>query len=85
MELYQKIRAYRLAHGITQTFVAEETNMSVKTLNAIEKGRQRLLAETFEKICVHGLKVSPKIFFDDDVLESKKHIQNLPSDMRRTG
>ena len=72
MELYEKVRAYRQANGITQSFVANQINMSPKTLNAIEKGRQRLQADTFELICRNGLKVDPSIFFTNEFLETKK-------------
>lgn len=71
MKLYEKVRAYRLAHGIKQTFVADETGISVKTINGIEMGRQRLSADMFELICTKGLKVNPGIFFAANVLITK--------------
>ena len=71
MKLSERIRAYRLKHGITQTFIAGKVGMSVKTLNGIELGRQRLDADLFEKICRQGFGIDPSIFFREDVLESK--------------
>jgi len=86
MELYKKIRSYRQSKGITQTFIASETNMSVKTINAIELGRKRLLADEFETICRDGLKVNPQIFFTDNILETKKKvISNQQPTLPRTG
>ena len=72
MQLYEKLRAYRMANGITQTHVAKIMRMSVKKLNAIEKGRQKLSADMFLEICKDGLKVDPAVFFAEDVLEIKK-------------
>lgn len=78
MELYKKLRAYRQSKGVTQTFIANETGMSVKKLNAIEKGRTRLLADEFEVICRDGLKVNPQIFFADNFLEIKNDAATEP-------
>lgn len=72
MKLHEKLLFYINAHGIKQTWLAEQLNISVKTLNAILRGRQRLAADMFEQICRNGLKVSPSIFFDNKFLETKK-------------
>ena len=71
MQLYEKLRAYRIGSGITQTHVAKTMQMSVKKLNAIEKGRQKLSADMFIEICRTGLKIDPAIFFADEVLNTK--------------
>ena len=71
MQLHEKLRSYRTEKGITQTHVAKTMRMSIKKLNAIEKGRQKLLADVFLDICRNGLKVDPAIFFADEVLETK--------------
>ena len=73
MLLHEKLRAYRKANGVTQTHVAKSMQLSVKKLNAIEVGRQRLDADLFVDICVRGLKVDPTIFFNDIVLETKSN------------
>ncbi|MEI6580101.1 MAG: helix-turn-helix transcriptional regulator [Eubacteriales bacterium] len=72
MQLYEKLRAYRLANGVTQTHVAKMMQMSVKKLNAIEKGRIKLSADLFLEVCKTGLKIDPASFFANEVLESKK-------------
>ena len=71
MKLHEKLRLYRSSRGITQTWVAEQAGISVKTLSAVELGRQRLTADTFELICRKGLGVDPGIFFKDQFLETK--------------
>jgi len=72
MQLYEKLRAYRLASGVTQTHVAKLMQISVKKLNAIEKGRQKLSADLFLSICTTGLKTDPASFFASEGLETKK-------------
>ena len=71
MQLHEKLRDYRLANGVTQTHVAKMMQMSVKKLNAIEKGRQKLSADLFLEICKNGLKIDPASFFATEVLETK--------------
>lgn len=74
MLLHEKLRSYRQATGVTQTHVAKTMGISIKKLNAIEVGRQKLSADMFADICRRGLGVSPAIFFKNDVLETKtKH------------
>lgn len=71
MKLHEKILFYINNHGIKQTWLAEQSDISVKTLNAILLGRQRLTADTFELICRKGLKIDPGIFFDNMFLDTK--------------
>lgn len=71
MKLHEKINRYLIDHGIKQTFVAEQIGMSVKTLNSILLGRQRLNADVYERICRDGLKIDPGYFFEDKVLDTK--------------
>lgn len=71
MKLHEKINRYLADHGIKQTFVAEQIGMSVKTLNSILRGRQRLNADVYERICRDGLKIDPGYFFEDNVLDNK--------------
>ena len=78
MQLYEKLRAYRMASGITQTHVAKTMRMSIKKLNAIEKGRQKLSADLFLDICHNGLKVDPAVFFAEDVLIFKNGHPKTP-------
>ena len=75
MQLHEKIRAYRIENGITQTHVAKTLRMSIKKLNAIEKGRQKLSADMFIEICRNGLKIDPAVFVGDDVLEIKNEAE----------
>lgn len=72
MTLNEKVKLYIDNHGITQTFVANKLDISLKTLNGILLGRQRLSAEMLERICKEALQIDPSIFFNTDVLETKK-------------
>ena len=74
MKLHEKILLYINYHGIKQTWLAGQIDISVKTLNAILLGRQRLTADMFELICLKGLKVDPSIFFNNN-WESRKQAQ----------
>lgn len=80
MKLHEKLNKYLKAHGIKQTHVAEKAEMSVKTLNAILLGRQRLTADTLEIICRKGLDIEPAYFFEQKVLEDK-NIPKSPGNM----
>ncbi|MTI82623.1 MAG: helix-turn-helix transcriptional regulator [Firmicutes bacterium] len=71
MKLHEKLKVYINKHGITQTFVANQAEISVKTLNNILLGRQRLNADMFELICRKGLGINPGIFFKEKFLETK--------------
>lgn len=71
MKLHEKLNRYINTHGIKQTFVAEKTGISVKTLNAILLGRQRLMADMFEDICRKGLEIEPEYFFKEKFLDTK--------------
>lgn len=81
MKLHERLSLFINDHGIKQTWLAEQAGISVKTLNAILLGRQRLGADMLELICVKGLKVSPSIFFDNEFLD----IKNIEQMDRKTG
>jgi transcriptional regulator with XRE-family HTH domain len=71
VKLHEKLRLYRSSRGITQTWLANQIGIPLKTLNGIELGRQRLSADMFELICRKGFDVNPGIFFKDGFLETK--------------
>lgn len=71
MKVHERVRRYREAHGITQSWIAKQIGMSVKSYNGVELGRQRLTADVFELICKKGFKVDPGIFFDNRFLGTK--------------
>lgn len=70
MKLHEKLDRYIVTHGIKQSWIAEQTNISPKTLNAVLKGRQRLTVEMLDEIC-KALKIEPGIFFKEKFLETK--------------
>jgi len=61
MNTADKLKAYIKAHGLKQTYIAEQSGIDVKTLNAVLNGYVKLSVERLEKIC-KVLKVSPKKF-----------------------
>lgn len=72
MKLHQKVLLYINNHGLKQTWLAAQLGISVKTLNSILLGRQRLTADMFELICLKGLKVDPSVFFNNGFLGIEK-------------
>lgn len=72
MLVHERVRAYRQARGITQSHVAKSINVSVKKINAIELGRQKLTADLCVDICRKGFGVEPEVFFATDVLSGGK-------------
>jgi len=71
VDIYIRVRQYRLSKGMTQAWVAKQIGISPKTLNGIELGRQKLTAETLEAISKKAFGVEPSIFFNDEFLETK--------------
>lgn len=63
MDVAKKLKAYINEHGLKQTYIAEQSGIDVKTLNAILNGYIRLSVERLEAIC-KVLNVSPKIFLE---------------------
>lgn len=71
MKVHERLKAYRISHGIKQKYIAEQTGKSKSRISALETGRIKLTADEFEEICIRGLKVNPIIFFNDNFLETK--------------
>lgn len=72
MKLHEKVLLYVNNHGIKQTWLAAQLGISVKTLNSILLGRQKLTADMFELICLKGINVDPSIFFNNEFLGIEK-------------
>ena len=60
-----KIKEYLNSKGISQTFVANQTGISVSTLNSALNGNRKLLAEEYFLIC-KVLDVPLDHFIDED-------------------
>lgn len=65
--VYQQLREYREAHGITQTHIAKKTGKTVQRISALETGGIRLTADEFVELCVTGYEISPAIFFTENI------------------
>jgi len=61
--VYQQLREYREARGITQTHIAKKTGKTVQRISAIETGGIRLTADELVELCLVGYEISPTIFF----------------------
>lgn len=66
----KKIREIRLLRGLTQEALAENINMSAKTLSQIELGNNFVSSETLFDLCQY-LKINPKYLFDFELENSK--------------
>lgn len=71
MKINERLKAYRLKHGLIQKYVAEQANISAQRLSAIEKGTLKLSVDEFESICIKGLNTNPSYFFADKFLENE--------------
>lgn len=65
------IRDYIKSQGMTYTFVAGRALMDVKKLSRILNNKKQMTVEEYEKICIDGLKIHPKVFFEKKFLETK--------------
>ncbi|WP_110954742.1 helix-turn-helix domain-containing protein [Anaerosinus massiliensis] len=75
MKVYQRIKQYMDDKGIKQNHVALKAGFNPKTFNAIFHERRKLTVDEFENVCVLGLGVNPKYFFENIVLDSKNEIK----------
>lgn len=65
--VYQLLREFREARGITQTHIAKKTGKSVQRISALEIGSIRLTADELVELCVSGYEVSPASFFAESL------------------
>ncbi|MNK91439.1 Helix-turn-helix domain protein [compost metagenome] len=66
MELFERIKMVRQSKGITQTFVASESGLTISNYNMKENGKRTISAnelETFAK----ALGVPVAIFFEENI------------------
>lgn len=64
MEVAQKIKAVREAKGITQTYVANNSEMTVQNYNMKENGKRTITTSEVEVIA-RALQVPASIFFEE--------------------
>ena len=71
--VYQMLRDYREARGITQTHIAKDWE-DRPTISALETGGIRLTADELVELCLTGYEVSPANFFAESfsVSENQK-------------
>lgn len=61
MNLYLAIGSYLKNNGITQTYLSERSGMTTNALNLSLKGKRKLTADEYIKIC-DALKVPYDLF-----------------------
>lgn len=64
-QVYQLLREYREARGITQTHIAKKTGKTIQRISALETGGIRLTADELVEIGTIGYEKNPIIFFTD--------------------
>lgn len=65
MELYEKIKLIRQSKGVTQTHVANNSNLTVSNYNMKENGKRTITAHELEAIA-QALQVPAAIFFEEN-------------------
>ncbi|AZS15321.1 helix-turn-helix domain-containing protein [Paenibacillus lutimineralis] len=81
MELFERIRVVRQSKGITQTFVATETGLTISNYNMKENGKRTISANELELIA-KALGVPVGIFFEENIHE-KLNIESTLSSTRK--
>ena len=73
MKVHERLKKYIDDNGIKQNHVASKAGIDFRTFNNKLHGRGRFNVEDFKRVCLLGLGVSPAIFFEEAVLETKTH------------
>lgn len=63
MKVHEKLRWFIEEKNLTQSKVAADAGINLKTLNMMLNGHVRIPADTLVAICEKGLGVSPAYFF----------------------
>lgn len=71
MNLYLAIGSYLENNGITQTYLSERSGMTTNALNLSLKGKRKLTADEYIKIC-DALKVPYDLFVKKSCLTKSK-------------
>lgn len=71
MEIHEKIELIRSRKGITKKHIAERCNRTSAWYTGISQGRTKIDVNTLIKIA-DALDVDVKVFFDDELSESRK-------------
>lgn len=76
MELFQKIKLVREFKGVTQTFIANTTGMTVGNYNMKEKGKRTISAKEVETIS-KALQVPATLFFEENFNEKLNELGRI--------
>jgi len=79
LKIHERIRALRKAKGVSQTFIADKTGMSIANYNMKENGKRTIAAEELELIAI-ALGEPISNFFDKK-LNEKLNIDSTRVDM----
>ncbi|KOP64398.1 hypothetical protein AMS62_03355 [Bacillus sp. FJAT-18019] len=72
MELFERIKFVRQSKGVTQTFVATESGMTISNYNMKENGKRTITAKELE-IIAKALGEPIAIFFDENIHVKLNH------------
>lgn len=61
MNIIDKLNAYISENDIKNTYIAQETGLTIETISEILEGNRRILADEFLLICT-ALDIDPNIF-----------------------
>jgi Helix-turn-helix. len=67
MKINEKIREYRITHGLLLKYVAESSGISMQRYSLMERGGLKMSVDDFVNICKKGLNVDPSIFYNNEV------------------
>ncbi|GIO33209.1 hypothetical protein J2TS6_43500 [Paenibacillus albilobatus] len=81
MELNERIKFVRQSKGVTQTFVASESGMTVSNYNMKENGKRTISAKELEAIA-KALGEPVAIFFDENIHEKLNCVTETTSTQR---
>jgi len=66
-----RIKDIRTSKNLTQEAVAFKADIDRTFMNHVENGRRNISINTLEKVVCHGLQITLKEFFSDEVFSKK--------------
>lgn len=80
MELFERIKIVRQSKGITQSFVATESGLTISNYNMKENGKRTISANELESIA-KAIGVPISIFFDEKIHVKLNSEQSATSEL----
>jgi transcriptional regulator with XRE-family HTH domain len=67
-----RIKELRTEKNLTQEAIAFKAEIDRTFMNHVENGRRNISIETLEKVIYHGLEITFKDFFNNEVFNGKR-------------